>query len=135
MSRLIFSKLAIAGLVFVCSMTGLRANAKDAVQQSPKAAMAGKEFLSRLRMELTKNLCSEGGLVDCFSVPTDSCRRYVSDQFSGCTHGIKIGKQVSLVGEDSLIANAVTECISKKFGRKFMNKLKESNECQIRKNL
>ena len=95
--------------------------------------MKREQFFGRLRIELRKNLCDEGGLTDCFSVSQSNCEDFVTGQFEGCTRKIKTGARISLIGEDLVIAENVSACLSDGFSRKFKNKLKESNECKIRK--
>ncbi|MDZ4083342.1 MAG: hypothetical protein U1E10_10425 [Bdellovibrionales bacterium] len=107
-----------------------------------KAQMRKAEFFGRLRIELRKQLCQEGGLTDCFNVSRQSCEQFVTDRFEACTKKTNVAGNfsgngsgngsgmVSLVGEDIVIAESASKCISENFGRKFKSKLKESEECR-----
>lgn len=107
--------------------TGVAAHAVD-------ATMNREHFLGRLKIELRKNLCEEGGFTDCFAVSKSQCEDFVTGQFDRCSDKVKTGARVSLVGEDLVVAETVSTCLSDRFSKKFKNKLKESNECKIRKN-
>lgn len=112
-----------------------RVKADRKSQNGVEARMKRDQFLGRLRIELRKNLCGEGGFPDCFSISQSSCAEFVSNQFVGCSKKIKTSSSVSLIGEDLVIAEDVSRCISENFSRKYKTKLKESNECKIRQNL
>ncbi len=130
-----FGHLGRVSFLTLCLLAGLLMGLSESHASSVDATLKREQFLGRLRIELRKNLCDEGGLTDCFAVSRSSCEEFVTRQFDGCVKKFKTGGRVSLIGEDAVIAEDASQCLSERFSRKYKTKFKESNECKIRQNL
>jgi hypothetical protein len=90
-------------------------------------------YLKRLKVELQRSLCTETSLLNCFKISKFDCHQTIGSNFGHCAKKANVPANVSLSGEDILIAESVGGCVSEKLGEKYQNKFLEGSECATRK--